>query len=230
MLRSIKTLLVALGVCVGGIFFGLVGARAASQVYGMIAAHESPTGLLLSIYLVQPGMGLFALGYLWFRKIPSRFFRIRSLSTEDTGWVLLGTFAYWAITTQVLRPVLQVAGLQAANPHEGDRFLWEPFLEHPEVALLALFVMPVMATAEETVYRGIVHGELHRSFGTATRTILGSLLFGFMHAFTSSGLTSWILVGIGWLPIAAAYERTDNLLVPILIHIGIWLVVTPMSL
>jgi len=153
MLRSIKTLLVALGVCVGGIFFGLVGARAASQVYGMIAAHESPTGLLLSIYLVQSGMGLFALGYLWFRKIPSRFFRIRSLSTEDTGWVLLGTFAYWAITTQVLRPVLQVAGLQAANPHEGDRFLWEPFLEHPEVALLALFVMPVMATAEETVGR-----------------------------------------------------------------------------
>lgn len=94
MLRSTKTLLVALSVCVGGVFFGLLGARGASQVYGMIAAPEGPTGVLLSVYLVQPGMGLFALGYLWLRKSPRHFFEF-ALSTlkmqAGCFWVRLRT-------------------------------------------------------------------------------------------------------------------------------------------
>ena len=73
------------------------------------------------------------------------------------------------------------------------------------------FIVPV---TEEMTFRGVVYGELRRSFGPAASVILSAAGFGIMH-----GLS----VHIGYalvcgLIIASCYYLTDSIVAPVILH------------
>jgi membrane protease YdiL (CAAX protease family) len=211
----------ALAVAVGGAVAGLISALVTPPVYGAVAPPESALGGLLLRFVVQPGMGAFAAGYLWWRsdlELP----RPRRPTLEGVVWIAIGPPAYEGVTA-VARVGVSALGL-ATGDHAGGPATWRVLVENPALAvpgLLVLFV--VVAPMEEVVYRGLVHAELAAAFGVAGRVVLGASLFGAMHFLLSGGVSSLLLTGAGGLVFAAAYERTDNLVVPVAIHALYWL-------
>jgi len=220
----LKSFGVALAVALVGAVAGLASAALAPPVFRLVAPPESPLGRVLFDHLVQPGMGVFAAGYVWWRwrGDPDRVLRLRRPSLEGVAWIVLGPAAYEALV-RVVRVGVLAAGLEAGG-HGARPATWEVLLANPAVALPALAVLfLVMAPMEEFLYRGVVHAELADGFGVATRVVLGAALFGLMHLFLSGGLSSLLLTWAGGLVFAAAYERTDTLLVPAAIHALYWL-------
>ncbi|MFB6168336.1 MAG: lysostaphin resistance A-like protein [Haloferacaceae archaeon] len=94
----------------------------------------------------------------------------------------------------------------------------------PTVLLLlipASFVL--IGPGEELLFRGIVQGRLSEAFSAPVAVVLASVIFAAVHYVALSGsprarlVTVGILVGPA-LVFGAAYELTDNLVVPALIH------------
>ncbi len=91
--------------------------------------------------------------------------------------------------------------------------------------LLALAVLSVIliAPSEELLFRGAIQGRLRERFGPFASITTASLLFGSLHLLNYTGsiipilLTTLVIVVIGAI-LGVLYERTENLLVPILIH------------
>lgn len=85
---------------------------------------------------------------------------------------------------------------------------------------LSLFVI---APAEEFLFRGVVQGRLREAFDAPVAIFLAAALFALIHFTSLTGAAGARLVAIAVLffpslVFGVAYERTKNLLVPILIH------------
>ncbi len=85
------------------------------------------------------------------------------------------------------------------------------------VDILLLFLVGgiLSPAAEEIFFRGILYGYFRR-WGIAAAVILSTLIFALAHASVSQIPVTQL---IGGLVFAIAYEREDNLMVPIIIHI-----------
>ena len=100
----------------------------------------------------------------------------------------------------------------------------EPIAEEPTVALgLAALSIVLVAPAEELLFRGAIQGRLRRAFGPAGAIAGASLLFGSIHLANFTGSVVGAAVGAGIVTVGGAvfgivYERTGNLLVPIVAH------------
>ena len=71
------------------------------------------------------------------------------------------------------------------------------------------------------MFRGLVQGTLRENFHPARAIILASALFASIHLFSLSGEGKLVYIGIAFvlaLVLGAAYEYTDNLAVPAVIH------------
>jgi membrane protease YdiL (CAAX protease family) len=96
--------------------------------------------------------------------------------------------------------------------------------ENPEVLLLlipAAFVF--IGPGEELLFRGVVQRRLRRSFSPWVAIPAASFLFGAVHYLALTGSPVARLVTVGILSVitlifGVAYEYTDNLVVPALIH------------
>lgn len=119
----------------------------------------------------------------------------------------------------VAEVVYAYLGGPASSSLVGDAIAVEPLFVLTYAALSVLVIAP----AEELLFRGAIQRRLARAFGARGAIIGASLLFAAPHAFNFAGgyLTGLFAAGTlfvvslawGW-----AYDRTDNLLVPILIH------------
>lgn len=214
--EPVRTLGVALSLSLGGVVFGVVSAVTVSTIYGAIVPQGSFGFDLLYRYLVQPGFALVALGYVYFRGDIARFIRLRPPSLEGVLWIFSGIVVEWG--TRMLSEVVFEATHGSWVPK------WTILVGDPTaipVALVVIFV--VMAPAEELLYRGAIHGRLREGFDVVPRVVVGALLFGVPHLFFSGGLPSFVVTSVTGLGLATAYERTDNLVVPIGMHGVIWL-------
>jgi hypothetical protein len=84
-----------------------------------------------------------------------------------------------------------------------------------EIGLLFLVGGILSPAAEEIFFRGILYGYFRR-WGIAAAIILSTLIFAIAH---TSGSQIPLTQLIGGLVFAIAYEKEDNLMVPITIHI-----------
>lgn len=88
---------------------------------------------------------------------------------------------------------------------------------------LAVLSLVLVAPAEELLFRGAVQGRLRERFGPVPAIVAASLLFGSLHLANYSGSVPSVLAGalliaaVGSI-FGAVYERTENLVVPILVH------------
>ncbi|MDR5656812.1 type II CAAX endopeptidase family protein [Halodesulfurarchaeum sp. HSR-GB] len=115
---------------------------------------------------------------------------------------------------------LTVGGVQPETTNQAA----ELGIENPELLLwlvpLSLFVI---APSEEFLFRGVVQGRLREAFSAQLAIPLTAALFALVHYFSLTGGSGarFIAIAILFLPslvFGVAYERTENLVVPILIH------------
>ena len=176
-------------------------------------------------YIVQPGFGLVAACYIWWRDDYNLLDRIQMPSIEGIAWIGFVPIGY-EIAVRAVTPVLLMLGLSHGT--HGGTATWRVFLDHPEIIIPGLVIMfAVMAPMEEILYRGVIHDALEPAIGSPGRVLIGGLLFGGIHLFLSGGIVSILLTSILGVFAASAYERTKNLTVPIMAHAGYWLMFTP---
>ena len=210
-----------------GVVAGFVSALGINPLFAILETGWALFGELLQNYIVQPGFGLVAAGYVWWCDDYNPLDRIQVPSLEGVAWIGLGAVGY-ELAVRVVTLMLPLFGLSHGG-HDGQMTpTWRIFFDHPEIIVPGLVVMFVfMAPMEELLYRGVIHDALEPALGSLGRVLVGGLLFGGMHIFLSGGLISLLFTSIFGVLAAAGYERTENLIVPIMAHAGYWLMFSP---
>jgi membrane protease YdiL (CAAX protease family) len=139
--------------------------------------------------------------------------RLRSPTVRDAGYLVGGAVLLLVAATLIgqalTRLGVDVAQNQVivAGRDDPTFFLWM-------IPVSLLFVGPF----EELVFRGGLQGLLRRAWGPAPAVVLASAGFGAVHLFALGGsgsrVTYLAVAAALGLVLGAAYERTDNLLVP----------------
>lgn len=222
-----RSLAGAVALAIAGVVAGFTSVLLVDPLYAIVATEWTAFGELLDSYIVQPGMGLVVAGYVWWAEEFTPLDRIRAPSAEGIAWIALGPVSY-ELAVQAVTPVLATIGL-THEAHGATTPKWSVMLDQPELVVPGLFVMFVlMAPMEELLYRGAIHDVLAGAIGKPGRVVIGGVLFGAIHLLLSGGLTSMVLTTIFGLILAAGYERTENLTVPIVAHATYWLVFVPL--
>ena len=87
---------------------------------------------------------------------------------------------------------------------------------------MIVFSLLVVGPAEELLFRGVVQGRLRETWGVWPSILAATVLFGLSHASVSggaAGIAAYIVTAtlLGVL-LGYLYERTDNIVVPAVIH------------
>ena len=208
-----------------GVMAAFASVVVVDPLFAIIEAEWTLFRELLDNFIVQPGFGLVAACYIWWRDDYNPLDRIQMPSLEGVAWIGL-TPIWYEMAVRAVTPALPLIGL-SHGPHSGT-VTGRVFLDHPEIIVPGLVVMfVVMAPMEEILYRGVVHDALEPAIGSPGRVLVGGLLFGGMHLFLSGGVVSLLLTSIFGFLVAGGYERTKNLIVPIMAHAGHWLMFAP---
>jgi hypothetical protein len=109
-----------------------------------------------------------------------------------------------------------------SNIESQIRNFGDPVVILPFIPLSLLIIGP----AEELVYRNLIQKPLYDAFSRRGAVLTASVIFALMHipqysppgASAIETLNALVLVFVLSLVLAIAYERTDNIVVPILIH------------
>ena len=161
-------------------------------------------------------LGMLVLGYAYYRYrhlvVP-----IRTPSAAALGYAVAGVVG--ALVVAVGLSLLLVALNLLPGSVIGDAAATDPtFL----LGLAALSVV-VVAPVEEFLFRGVIQRRLRDRFGPTPAIAGASLLFGSMHLANYTGRLAPVVAGAFLIAAVGAvfgtvYERTDNLVVPILAH------------
>ena len=161
-------------------------------------------------------LGMLALGYAYYRyrdlTVP-----IRAPSTSALGYAAVG------VVVAIVVAVGVSLALAALNLLPGS-VIGEVAATDPTFLLgLAALSVVVVAPVEEFVFRGVIQRRLRDRFGPAPAIVGASLLFGSMHLANYTGRLVPVVAGAFLIAAVGAvfgtvYERTDNLVVPILAH------------
>jgi membrane protease YdiL (CAAX protease family) len=129
------------------------------------------------------------------------------------GWVVAFTAAF------LFGIIIILAGFNA-----GENRLVRIVADNPEALLVMIPVTIVLiGPGEELLFRGVVQGSLRERFGPVIAIALSSAIFAAAHVTSLTGTleSRMITIALLFFPtlvFAISYERTGNILVPILIH------------
>jgi membrane protease YdiL (CAAX protease family) len=218
----LRALVVSVVVAVVGLGAGLVLVLGA--VVGAGAAGLAPTPvvvLVVSLVLVQGvTFGGVALAYLRLRGRRLSSLGLARPSPRD-GVVVFAGYVLALLAALGGAVAVSLTGVEAGTNQAAD-----VALENPEVLLVlvpASFLL--IGPGEELLFRGVVQGRLRETLSAPVAVGLASVLFAGVHFVALSGSSGARLVTIGVLlgpslVFGTAYELTDNLVVPSLIHGG----------
>lgn len=133
-------------------------------------------------------------------------------------------FAGGGLVTALALVLIISAAVTAVGVAPAGSVFDDPIAQDPTVALgLAALSIVLVAPAEELLFRGAIQGRLRRSFGPIGAITGASLIFGSIHFANFTGSLVGAMVGAGIVTVGGAvfgtiYERTGNLLVPIIAH------------
>lgn len=223
-----RAILDALWLCIGGFVAGLVGIIVLSVV---LPAWITDTNAFRVVAgnQIQVGFAVFGLLYLYRSSNPGRFCKIRRPTWTDLAWIVVVAPLVFVVGKTVVTPGLNALGLPHPIPGGGEDIALAARPTLWPVAIVGSYLFA--APAEELVYRGIIHGRLREAFGVSGVVLLGATSFGLLHfivglvtaAVGFGGSLYWglsaMVPGLLW---GYAYEHTDNLLVPAVMHAMSW--------
>jgi membrane protease YdiL (CAAX protease family) len=220
LLGSAWSLLAGLLLGVGGLIFGSVLVLAAQLVALGIGFELTPLSTItISLILLQGiAFGGVALVYSAVRGLGLDYFGVRIPSLRDIAAVVLGYFG--ALGAVIVSAI--VISLLSVQP--GANQVGEIAAQDPNVLLLlipASFLL--IGPGEELLFRGVVQNRIRESFGPVPGILLASIIFASIHyvALTGGAGGRFVTIAILLFPsliFGTAYELTDNLTVPALIH------------
>ncbi|MEF8775009.1 MAG: CPBP family intramembrane glutamic endopeptidase [Haloarculaceae archaeon] len=219
----------AAGVATAGAI-GTLGFLVGNVLAALLAGGLAETGVADSfgrIYIVLTvGLALALVGYAWLvvRRVLGgdvSFFDLAVPSLRDLGIALLGFLTLIAVSTAIGIVVREFGVPMATSQIERQA-------EETASATWVLYLVPLsflaIAPGEELLYRNVVQKYLYGAMTRWGAVIAGSALFAGMHFFQylsatpGATLVSLTTVFTLALVLGASYERTDNIVVPILIH------------
>lgn len=208
---------VVLSLCglVGGVVVALAGVLALGafgvDVFGSVLLY--PVGTILQ----GLGFGLVVLGYF---AISGRWnlVRVGFPSLRDLGWTVVGVVG-------LLGTILVIGAVFARlDVSTAQNQIEQVGAENPHVLLYMIpLAFLVIGPGEELLFRGAVQGVLNRSFGNLAAILFASALFAVAHAAALVGSLGEAAAYVAVVFCLGAilgfvYERTENLVVPSLIH------------
>jgi uncharacterized protein len=213
--KKIRAVAVAIGLTLLALLLSaIVGLIFAIPLFVLGFEFES-TAVLITL-LLGGQLGFFGAGYLYVRRygLPVN---IARPNRGDLSYAVGGTIGALVFAT-VAGVVMELLGLTPESALEG--FITVDPLVLIWLAFLSIFVV---APAEEYLFRGVIQGRLRNTFTPAGAILAASLLFGSMHFGNWVGslatIVGWALLiaGVGVI-MGILYERTNNLVVPIIAH------------
>jgi hypothetical protein len=214
-------LLGAVGAGVGGIAAAFLITALVGLVLGGLWSGLSLT-VTVGVLFLTSAVGLAGSGAIYLR---ARGVSIRSYvhgRVPGLGDLLYAAAGYVASMGLVFVAGVVLTALQA-QPETSNQAA-ELGLQNPELLLwLVPLSVLVIAPGEEFLFRGVVQGRLREAFPARIAIPLTAALFALVHYFSLTGGSGARLIAIAilFLPslvFGVVYERTQNLVVPILIH------------
>jgi len=221
----------AVGVIAGGFLvlilfqslaFGLMGISSTEQL------RQLP--LLYAAVSALPGLSFVvaSIGYMQMRD-DRELFGISLPSPSDLLWIgggLVGIVAAYLLASSLVTVISTLLStLFGITVSAGENTIIGVIEANPEIVLYLIPVTVfVVAPGEELLFRGVVQGLLRRSLGVVPAIAGASLLFGGIHVVSIGSGDAWTYVVVAsalGAVLGAAYEYTENLVVPIVIH-AVW--------
>ncbi|MEA5388608.1 CPBP family intramembrane glutamic endopeptidase [Haloarculaceae archaeon H-GB11] len=197
---------------------GLVLAFVADAALGAAGIGRDSTVYYVTLFAAQfTGFGVVVVGYLALRD-QWDLFEVSVPSLKDLAWVVAGFLGILGTAAGIGWVVSQL-GTQTAQNEVVEIGQTNPDLYLYMIPIALLFVGP----AEELVFRGVVQGLLRRAYGVVPAVLATSVFFGVAHIFalTGSGKVTYMAIAAAMgLILGALYERTENIVVPALVHGG----------
>lgn len=218
--RVTVALVVSVALAVVGLVAGAGLVRAAGALLDA-AGISLPVGasIVLSAVLLQGvAFGSVALAYLRVRGLGLKYLSVAAPDLRQAIWAASG-YVLAIIGALGIGAIAVLAGLQPAQNR-----IAQVGQGNPEVFLLLIpLSFLLIGPGEELLFRGMVQGTLREVFGPVPAIALASVVFASAHVTSLSGALSGRAITIGLLLVPAvvlgvAYERTENLVVPALIH------------
>jgi membrane protease YdiL (CAAX protease family) len=213
-LLGIVLLVVITGIVAGILYGGGLSLVTASLVATAPAQYLGFAGLAF-LYLRRRGLDWAAIrGYLGIRR-PT----LREVGIAVAGWVA----ALVLLTALSLLIELLAETFGSGSPDQAEQGLDE-VLTDPVLAVVAIAAMfLVVAPCEELLFRGIVQGRLRERLSAIPAILLASGLFAVVHVTGLVGSLQGVAIALSVLfttalVLAAVYEYTGNIVVPILVH------------
>jgi membrane protease YdiL (CAAX protease family) len=216
----VRALVVALAVGVLGLGLAFVLGRGIVRLLAFLDIELGALALLVISLITGQGIafGGAALLYVRLRGLGREYVGVRRPSLRDAITGLSG-YALALIAQFVGAILVTLAGVRPAQ-NQVSRIA----TRNPEVLLLlipASFV--VIGPGEELLFRGIVQSRIREAFGPVPGVVLASATFATIHFSSLTGgvggrLATITVLFLPSLIFGAAYEFTDNLVVPAFIH------------
>jgi membrane protease YdiL (CAAX protease family) len=214
---------VCLGLTVGGIVLGVIVINVIGITLIVSGVDISDTDqLVLSLVGIQ-GIAFPGVSYAYFRykgRSLRSFIPVSVPKLRETAVVLGSWIGAFVLVMIGLTIALSLFGAEPAGNQAG-----ETAAENPEfIPFLIPLVFLLNAPGEELLFRGVIQGLFRERFGPAAAILLATAMFAPIHiiSLVGAGLQSALVtISILSLPsivFGAAYEYTDNFLVPTLVH------------
>jgi membrane protease YdiL (CAAX protease family) len=216
---KLRALGAGVGVGVGGLLLGLLFTLVAVVVVGLFVDIGDFELIVLSLLMTQGlGLGSAAVAYVSWRGVGLDYVEARLPNLTDIAWVV-AAYVVAIVGVFVVGIILTLLNAPSANNQAA-----ETATESPEVLLVLIpgsFLL--IGPGEELLFRGVVQTRIREAFGPIPGVFLASLIFAAVHVLALVGDPRGILVTVAVLMIpslilGAAYEYTDNIVVPALIH------------
>jgi len=229
-------LLSGLALGAGGLLLGFALTAVAGAVLtaGLGIELTAAATIVLGLVFVQ-GVGCAAVALTYSRTRPRIAAAVRSalgvgeggefrigLSTPSAKQLVVVVVGYLAALGGAFVGSLLVSALQVDT---GTNNAAQIGMENPAVLLLLIPAsILIIGPGEELLFRGVVQGRLREVMGAVPAVGIASTVFAGLHWFAiSGGSPTGNLVALGVLTVPAlvfgiAYEFTDNVVVPSLIH------------
>ncbi|MFC7133556.1 MULTISPECIES: CPBP family intramembrane glutamic endopeptidase [Salinibaculum] len=221
--ERVRSITHSVGLIIGAFAVGIIFTLAGFSVAGLFGlTYETVSDIPASIQAFGNALqfvGFIAVGWLYLQWYDSdrSLFDLSGPSLRDIGWVIAGIVSL-LVVLNVLGAALQQFGIEAAANEaitQGER---QPVYLLYLIPVTLLFVAP----AEELIFRGLVQGLFRRAYGVLPGVVIASALFGVSHYLALGGQGSKFaylaVAAVLGLLLGLLYERTQNLLVPILVH------------
>ncbi len=165
------------------------------------------------------GTAAVAVGYLLFRQYGLSYIDLRLPTRRDLAWMVGGIVALFGAVVGI-SALFEVTGVTIA-----DHGTAQEAAENPELMLLLIpAAILIIGPFEELLYRNIIQKALYEQFSRYGAVVVASVIFAGAHVFayataTAGAIIASLTVVFGLsIVLGVIYERTDNLVVPAIVH------------